>query len=212
MKRSFLSTFVTIICAVSSAGAQEEAENTSDEPVESGLGNDSSEESAATAQPAESPPPTEASSQQIDADETRFRWGISGGGGIVAVASQSLGYGGIDLRFGAQINDLIGVYGQPQLGFYSNGGLGVGGLVGATALVDFTFADSFFVAGGLGYGVLNNPAGFELHARGGWYPIVGGGQDEARRRAMMLGVDFRVFFLDGATAVSPTLSLGYESF
>lgn len=150
-----------------------------------------------------------------DADGARFRWGISGGGGFVSVAGATLGYGGLDLRFGAQINDLIGVYLQPQLGVYGGnyGGVnGVGGLAGASVLADFTFADSFFVAAGLGYGVLNNPAGPELHLRAGMYPVLGGGQEVARRKALMLGVDFRAFFLDGATGVSPTLSIGYESF
>ncbi|HSC86167.1 MAG TPA: hypothetical protein VLC09_02810, partial [Polyangiaceae bacterium] len=90
-----------------------------------------------------------------DADGARFRFGVAGGGGFLSGSdsfggSATYGYGGMDLRFGAQINDLIGVYAQPQLGFYGANG-GVGGLAGVTALVDFTFLDQFFVGVGAGY-------------------------------------------------------------
>jgi len=211
------SVFAAACCFVSTAAAQDEevapepsadAESSADTEPNADAEGGPKAETAAASTPSE---PTAAG----DADGARFRWGIAGGGGLVSVSNVTLGYGGMDLRFGAQINDMIGVYAQPQLGVYAGnfaGVTGVGGLVGVSALVDFTFADQFFVAGGLGYGVLNNPSGLELHFRGGLYPIVGGGQEEARRKALMLGVDFRVFLLDGATAISPTISIGYESF
>src|SRR4051812_43708869 len=62
------------------------------------------------------------------ADGARFRFGVSGGAGFFTVASEtgpgsvSATYFGTDLRFGAQINNLIGVYAQPTLGYYTANG------------------------------------------------------------------------------------------
>jgi hypothetical protein len=153
------------------------------------------------------------------ADGPRFRFGISGGAGPLIVSgggqSVTLVYGGIDMRLGAQINDLIAVYAQPQLGFYGGdfgGTTGIGGLVGISVLADFTLSDQFFVGVGGGFGVLNNPSGPELHFRGGFYPIVTHVEGKARRKGLMLGADLRFHFLDGATGVAPTFSIGYEAF
>ncbi|MBW2460780.1 MAG: hypothetical protein JRH11_03980 [Deltaproteobacteria bacterium] len=140
---------------------------------------------------------------------------MSAGAGPMLWDGPTLAYGGADVRLGVQINQLIGIYAQPQLGFYSgtwSGSTGVGGLVGISAGADFTFFDRLFVGAGAGYGVLNNPSGFELHFRLGGYPLMGGGVTRARRKGLMVGVDIRVHFLDGATFFAPTFAIGYEAF
>jgi hypothetical protein len=143
-----------------------------------------------------------------------------GGAGLLSVSddlgnSASGGYYGLDLHLGAQINDMIGVYAVPQLGGYSldvGSMTGFGGLIGGSAVVDFTFIDRIFVGGGGGFAVLNNPSGAELHLRAGGYPLVSRSDEKVRRKALSLAVDFRVHFVDGFTGVAPTFNIGYESF
>lgn len=145
----------------------------------------------------------------------RFRFGVSGGGGLMVWDGPVLKYGGLDLRFGLQVNQLVGIYVQPQLGFYGGefGGVtGVGGIIGGSVLADFTFADHLFAGAGAGFAVLNNPSGFELHVRAGGYPLASTGGENGRRKGLMLGVDMRVHFVSGATFVAPTLCIGYEAF
>lgn len=120
------------------------------------------------------------------------------------------------MRFGAQINDLLGVYAQPVLGYYSTSDVGilaVGGLIGASAIADVTLMDRFFVGGGFGYHIYNNPAGPSLVLRAGGYPLMGRSKEKIRRKGLMLGVDLRATFLqDIAPIVHPTFNLGYEAF
>jgi hypothetical protein len=82
----------------------------------------------------------------------------------------------------------------------------------ATVLGEATFADRFFGAAGFGYGVLNNPSGFTLHLRAGGYPLMSKVENGMRRKGLMLGVDFRTVFVDGATGLLITGGIGYESF
>jgi hypothetical protein len=111
---------------------------------------------------------------------------------------------------------MIGVYAQPQLGVYGGdvgaGLIGTGGLIGTSAVIDFTFLDQLFVGGGLGYAILNSPAGMELHFRAGGYPLYGDSQDRARRKGLMLGADLRLHFVEGYTFVAPTFNIGYEAY
>ncbi len=148
-------------------------------------------------------------------DGPRFRFGISGGAGPLIADGVSFTYGGADARFGVQINDLIGVYAQPQLGIYAGGNgavSGIGGLIGASAGADFTFVDRFFVGAGVGYAILNSPSGAELHFRLGGYPLMSKSVEKARRKGLMVGVDFRLHFVEGYTFVAPTFAIGYEAF
>jgi hypothetical protein len=150
-----------------------------------------------------------------DEDGVRFRGGISAGGGGLFLNSFSLGLGGVDGRLGVQINDLIGVYAQPQLAIYGGSigpASGVGGIVGGSGVVDFTFLDQIFVGIGGGGALINNPSGGELHIRAGGYPVFGFGEDNIRRKGLMLGLDLRLFFVSGAVLMSPTASIGYEAF
>lgn len=147
-----------------------------------------------------------------DKDGVRFRGGISGGGGaLIFDPFGTLGIGGLDGRLGVQINDLIGVYAQPQLGVYGGGG-GIGGLFGTSALIDFTFIDQIFVGAGGGFAILNAPVAGEIHIRAGGYPVIGFGDDGIVRQGLMLGMDLRIFFVSGIVAVSPMASIGYEAF
>lgn len=152
-------------------------------------------------------------------DGARFRFGVAGGPGLLFIDSTVLGYGGVDLRLGAQINDLIGIYVQPQLGAYAGtygGMVGIGGLVGVSGVVDFTLADRFFVGVGGGFGVLNSPSGPEVHLRVGGYPIMKRSDERARRRGLMVGLDFRLHFVSSGgtslTGIAPTINIGYEAF
>lgn len=155
-------------------------------------------------------------------DGTRFRFGVSGGPGIFTVKPEqgtgkvSFTYGGVDLRLGAQINDLVGVYAQPTLGYYTasdTGLLGVGGLLGVAAAVDFTFIDRIFVGAGVGYTVYNNPAGVSPLLRVGGYPLVSRSTEKIRRKGLMLGIDLRMTKLEGLKSiVMPTFNIGYEAF
>jgi hypothetical protein len=156
------------------------------------------------------------------ADGARFRFGVSGGAGFFTVASEtgpgsvSATYFGTDLRFGAQINNLIGVYAQPTLGYYTangSGALGTGGLVGFAVAADVTFIDRFFVGAGVGYTVYNSPGGVSPLLRIGGYPLMSRSEVKARRKGLMLGMDLRFTSLDGLKAiVMPTFNVGYEAF
>jgi hypothetical protein len=109
-------------------------------------------------------------------DGARFRFGISGGALALFGAGSSFPYGGADLRLGVQVNDMIGIYVQPQLGFYGGNtaaGFGTGGLVGASAVADFTFVDRIFVGAGFGYAVLQQPLGARAPLSLGRLPACG---------------------------------------
>lgn len=206
-----------MFAGVAQAQVAEDAESASaDDPMDEPEGEPTEE-----APPAEAPAKAEVSAEPVAEapaaapDGVRFRFGISGGAGPMIADGIGFTYGGADARFGAQINDLIGVYVQPQLGIYAGGSggfSGVGGLVGASVGADFTFIDRLFVGGGVGYAILNNPSGAELHFRLGGYPLMSKSSVKPRRKALMLGVDFRLHFVDGYTFVAPTFGIGYEAF
>lgn len=155
-------------------------------------------------------------------DGVRFRFGVAAGVGFFTASSEvgdaevSCTYYGGDLRLGAQINDLVGVYAQPTLGYYSaddTGGLAAGGLLGLAVVADATLIDRLFVGAGLGYTVYNSPAGVTPILRVGGYPLMSRSETKARRKGLMVGADLRFTSLDGLkTIVMPTFNLGYEAF
>lgn len=159
---------------------------------------------------------TGAGSSEAGGDGGRFRFGVAGGGGPLSTDGLDMTYYGVDLRFGWQFDDAIAVYAQPQLGYYQLDGasalFGSGGLVGASIVADYTLFDHLFVGAGLGYAILNNPSGSEVHLRAGGYPLVSRSDEKVRRKALMLGIDFRMHFVEGYTFVAPTFNIGYESF
>lgn len=126
---------------------------------------------------------------------------------------------GADLRLGWQFNDLLAVYLQPHLSFgslsASSGRATVSGATGTfigTIMGEATFLDRFFAGAGVGYGMFNNPSGFAIDLRAGGYPLMGRSDTGPRRKGLMLGVDFRTVFLDGATGIHFTGNIGYEAF
>jgi len=200
------------------AQAQEaEPEATGEPPA---AGEAAPAETATPAPPAAAAPGGDTSSAV--ADGARFRFGVAAGAGFFTAASEvgtakvSCTYYGADLRLGAQINNLIGVYAQPTLGYYSvdgAGGLAAGGLLGVAVVADATFIDRLFVGAGIGYTVYNSPAGVTPILRFGGYPLMGRSEQKARRKGLMVGVDLRFTSLEGLkTIVMPTFNLGYEAF
>jgi hypothetical protein len=195
-----------VLLAANSAQADEAVAPAAEPPA---TGAPASAEAPAKARRAEIP------EEEVDEDGVRFRGGVSGGGGGLFLENYTMGIGGFDGRVGVQINDLIGVYAQPQVGVYGGdlGGIGgIGGLAGASVVVDFTFLDQIFVGAGGGFAILNNPLAGELHLRAGGYPLMGYGEDGVRRKGLMLSADVRMFFLEGYVLLSPTASIGYEAF
>jgi len=176
---------------------------------------------AEAATPAPAPAPAGNTSTSVE-DGVRFRFGVSGGVGFFTVKPEvgegkvSCTYFGTDVRLGAQINSLIGVYAQPTLGYYtaSTGGLvAAGGLLGFSAGVDATFIDRFFVGAGIGYTVYNSPGGLTPMLRIGGYPLMARSDVKARRKGLMLGMDLRFTGLDGLKEIiMPTFNVGYEAF
>jgi hypothetical protein len=152
-------------------------------------------------------------------DGPRFRGGISLDGGGIFVSGYGLGLVGLSGRLGVQINDLIGVYGMP---YFSLGGGSVNGLNaftgtgGGDAVVDFTFADRFFVGAGGGYGIVGSAGGPEALFRGGFYPLLGRRLHRPGRRGLMIGVNVRPHFLSSAGTSATVLeamgTIGFEAF
>lgn len=178
------------------------------------------EQAAPAPTPAPAPAGPGADTKSTVVDGTRFRFGVAGGAGFFTAATESgdakasFTYFGTDLRFGVQVNDLIGVYAQPTLGYYTgSGALAAGGLLGLAVAADVTFLDRFFVGAGVGYTVYNSPGGISPLLRLGGYPLMSRSDQKARRKGLMLGVDLRLTGLDGLkTIVMPTFNVGYEAF
>jgi hypothetical protein len=168
--------------------------------------------------PSSSPPPIYvAPREEVKEDRVRFRGGVSAGlGGLFS--SVITGFqAGFDGRIGVQVNDLLGFYVQPHLVFGpASAGSGapttVIGVLSATGMVDLTLFDSFFLGAGGGFGVVNNPYGPVVQLRAGGYPLVGEGESGGRRKGLMLGVDVRIYILDGVNVVEATGGIGYEAF
>jgi hypothetical protein len=174
-----------------------------------------------------------------DADQARFRWGISGFGGPLA-GGLSGGHGGIDARLGAQINETVGIYGQPMLllgaGYGSeasatSASVSASGiaLYGIGALVDATFANLFYIAAGpeILHGAMGSASstvsttGTSQSAAGSTGPYFSiatrlgfafGSMKPKRRKAFTVGLDMRIIFNPGDPVLTPGLALGYDSF
>lgn len=145
----------------------------------------------------------------------RFRGGFSGSVGGLLHGDFALGVGGMEGRLGAQITDPFAVYVQPFFGVYWGTINGVDGdslMGGASALVDYTFGDRAFVAGGVGVARFDEPIGATLHLRGGVYPAVGFGDDGIGRRGLMVGGELRLFIVSETVVASPTVTVGFEAF
>ena len=207
-------TLAMVLTGSAFAAAQE------GEPATTGEAPGAEQAAAPAATPAPAAATTAADTKGAVADGARFRFGVAAGGGFFTAATESgsdkasFTYFGTDLRFGLQVNDLIGVYAQPTLGYYTGSGVfAKGGLLGLAAAADVTFLDRFFVGAGLGYTVYNSPAGLTPLVRLGGYPLMVRSDQKARRKGLMVGMDLRFTSLEGLkTIVMPTFNVGYEAF
>jgi hypothetical protein len=156
-----------------------------------------------------------ASEERIGEDHIRFRGGVSVAAGFEKILIDSGPMVGVDGRFGVQLFDLVAVYVQPHLSLGSLSANGVSGLTGTFAvagMAELTLVDRFFVGAGGGYGIFNSPSGPMFQARIGAYPLMDRGLDSVRRHGLMLGVDLRTVFIQGATGVMVMGAIGYEAF
>ena len=221
MSRFYVVVEGLVVAVVLTASAFAQAQEA--EPEATGKAPASEEPApAAAATPAPAAAAATGGDTSTVADGGRFRFGVAGGIGFFTAASEvgsskvSCTYYGTDLRFGYQINNMVAVYGQPTLGYYSangSGGLAAGGLLGLAAVADVTLIDQLFVGAGLGYTVYNSPAGITPILRVGGYPLMGRSDQKARRKGLMVGADLRFTSLEGLKMiVMPTFNVGYEAF
>lgn len=160
--------------------------------------------------------PTLAHADDGDPVPVKFRNGFS------ASLSEEFGRGfsgqlyGVDWRIGAQINRQLGIYLDNHLSFGSvhatGGGDGITGDYASAITAEYTFPAAFFVGGGLGYGVLNNPSGPLVLVRAGWYPFqLDANQTE---RHLNLAFDARFYFPGDPVGETTQLaiSIGYDRF
>lgn len=124
---------------------------------------------------------------------------------------------GLDWRIGWRINEPISVYLHSHLSFGSaKEGMSASGATGTFAsavMAEYKLPMRLFVAGGGGYGVLNNPSGPLAAARVGYYPFETA-PARAKKRRLNVALDYRSYFAsDGYGRVDHVaLSLGYDRF
>jgi hypothetical protein len=161
------------------------------------------------------PPPSTVPGERVDG--VRFRGGVAFtvGPEFVPAADFSAMMFGVDGRLGVQINHLLGFYLASHLSFGSSGTVfSSTGTFAFIPMVDITLADTFFVGGGFGYAVFNNPSGPALAIRAGAYPVKSAREDQKRRRGLMLSLEMRTVFLGAPydTGFMFMGAIGYEAF
>ena len=123
---------------------------------------------------------------------------------------------GLDWRIGYRINEPISVYLHSHMSFGSasegNGASGVTGTFASALMGEYLLPMRVFVAGGAGYGVLNNPSGLLIAARAGYYPFKTEAVGKARR--LNVALDYRSYFANQGygTVNQVQLSVGYDRF
>jgi hypothetical protein len=123
---------------------------------------------------------------------------------------------GLDWRIGWRINEPISVYLHSHLSFGSategQSDAGVTGTFASALMAEYLLPMRVFVAGGAGYGILNNPSGMLAAARAGYYPFKTESVGKARR--LNVALDYRAYFAsDGYGTVNQIqLSVGYDRF
>ena len=123
---------------------------------------------------------------------------------------------GVDWRIGWRVTEPIAVYLHSHLSFGSategNSDAGLTGTFASALMAEYTLPVRLFVAGGGGYGVLNNPSGPLAAARVGYYPF----KTEAlgKKRRFNVSIDYRAYFADSGygTVNQVQFSLGYDRF
>jgi hypothetical protein len=142
-----------------------------------------------------------------------FSAGEEFGSGPSSGLSGSL-FGG-DWRIGAKISDDYAVYLHSHLSFgtaHIGAASGVTGNLAAAVLAERSLPARLFVAGGGGYGVLNNPSGPLAQLRLGWYPMEHAPNTVARR--LNVAFDSRWYFAGAGvgTVTQLAFSVGYDRF
>ena len=163
--------------------------------------------------------------EEGERDHARFRWGISGFGGPMLIGGTTSGAGGLDVRLGATINNLFGIYAQPMFlvgGQAGAAGGGGAGFAGVGVLAELTPIDMFYVAVGPefvnGFAFSSGPTGTAAGGIGGTFSLAAragvalGSSKPARRKAFTIGLDFRSMFTAGSTVVVPAIALGYDAY
>ncbi len=187
---------------------------------------DTATPTVATAEPAAPPaaPPTTVSMPApapTPAPEhgTRLRNGFSLSAGQEFGSGPSSGLSGqlfgADWRIGAQIGDNYAVYLQSHLSFgnaHIGAASGTTGNFAAALMAERTLPQRLFVAGGAGYGVLNNPSGPLAQLRLGWYPFEQVATGKVRR--LNVATDARWYFAGDnvGTVTQISLTIGYDRF
>ena len=123
-------------------------------------------------------------------------------------------FGG-DWRIGAQIDDRHAMYLHTHLSFGSGelgGASGATGNFAAALMAERMLPARVFVAGGGGYGVLNNPSGPLAQLRVGWYPFEQTSETKVRR--LNLALDARWYFPGDhiGTVTHLAFTIGYDRF
>lgn len=220
---------VVLLSLASSGFAQEPAAAPPAAPVEPVPVEGAPVEGApAEAAPADAAPPAEAApSDEVVGEYPRFRWGISFMGGPL-VGGVHGGAGGTDLRFGAQISDLLGIYLQPVALIgggvntsVANAGGEVLAVAGAGVLADFTFINLFYGAIGpeIVYGGIGSAGTAGASATAGTFfslatrlGIALGSTTPEHKKRFTLGLDMHIVFVPGNVTVMPMIALGYDKF
>jgi hypothetical protein len=124
---------------------------------------------------------------------------------------------GVDWRIGYRINQPLSIYLHSHMSFGSasegNGtNSGLTGTFASALMGEYMLPMRLFVAGGAGYGILNNPNGPLVAARVGYYPMSTNSIGKARR--LNIALDYRAYFANqGYGQVNHiALSLGYDRF
>ncbi|MBN2801644.1 MAG: hypothetical protein JXR91_00980 [Deltaproteobacteria bacterium] len=161
----------------------------------------------------------------------RFRFGVSGMGGPILGDIRG-GAGGLDLRAGVQINELIGAYIQPMVALgagasssdtsASLSGLAVAGLA---AMAEFDFINMLFVAvgpeilaGGIAEASVSETSGSGSASKGPYFGIAAragvaiGKTRPHRRSKFSIALDMHVIFAPNAVAVLPMIAFGFDMF
>jgi hypothetical protein len=121
---------------------------------------------------------------------------------------------GLDWRIGWRVSEPISIYLHSHLSFGSakegNGNSGLTGTFASAVMGEYKLPMRLFVAGGGGYGVLNNPNGPLLEARVGYYPFEN--DSPGKQRRLNVAIDYRAYFANQGygTVNHVALSIGYD--
>lgn len=170
-----------------------------------------------------------------DADEAagsgRFRFGVSGMGGPM-LGAFSGGAGGVDLRFGWQLNNSYGIYAQPLFAVAagaaadnSTASASAAVLAGTGALFEWNPINLVYLAGGVeilsgafGSASVDANGGSAKAATGPFFSIplraglALGSNQPNRRKAFTIGLDGHIIITGEGPVILPLIALGYDAF